>query len=401
LSTDFDKPLTVLEPGRKNSRCRRTLSILDFVEVRRKECRTDESQSERNVMNISRRNFLKKTSSSLAFGVAAGQSILRPIAAAAQAATETSEQRRPLETRSGDMLYRTLGRTKEKVSVIGLGGYHIGKSQLSDADSIKIIRSAIDHGITFMDNGWDYNDGNSEIRMGKALREVDRQKIFLMTKIDGRTKQEAARQLDESLKRLQTDHIDLLQHHEVIRADDPDRIFAEGGAQEAMLEAQKAGKIRYIGFTGHKDPFFHLRMLDTAAKNHFHFDAVQMPLNVMDSHFRSFEDQVLPVLLKDDIGVAAMKTFGDNYILRSKIVGPMEALHYSMTLPTSVIITGIDSLQVLDQAIEAARTFKPMTKEEIAALLGRTREAALKGQFELYKISQHFDGTARNPQWLG
>jgi predicted aldo/keto reductase-like oxidoreductase len=351
-------------------------------------------------MEISRRNFLKKTSGSLAFGVAAGQGIFRPIAAEAQAATEPSEQRQK-ETRSGDMLYRTLGRTKERISVIGLGGYHIGKPQLSETDSIKIIRGAIDHGITFMDNCWDYNNGNSEIRMGKALREGDRQKVFLMTKIDGRTKQEAERQIDESLKRLQTDHIDLLQHHEVIRPEDPDRIFAEGGAQEAMLEARKAGKIRYIGFTGHKDPFIHLRMLDIAAKHHFHFDAVQMPLNVMDAHFRSFEHQVLPVLLKDEIGVEAMKTFGDDYILRSKIVQPIEALHYSMTLPTSVVITGIDNLQVLDQAIEAARTFRPMTKEEIAALLGRTREAAVEGQFELYKVSQHFDGTAHNPQWLG
>ena len=291
--------------------------------------------------------------------------------------------------------------SQDIISFQPLFTYHIGKPQLSEADSIKIIRSAIDHGITFMDNGWDYNNGNSEIRMGKALGEGDRQKVFLMTKIDGRTKQEASRQMDESLKRLQTDHIDLLQHHEVIRPEDPDRIFGEGGAQEAMLEAQKAGKIRYIGFTGHKDPFIHLRMLDIAAKNHFHFDAVQMPLNVMDAHFRSFEDQVLPVLLKGEIGVEAMKTFGDNYILRSKTVQPIEALHYSMTLPTSVVITGIDNLQVLDQAIEAARTFKPMTKEEIAALLGRTREAAAKGQFELYKISQHFDGTAKNPQWLG
>jgi predicted aldo/keto reductase-like oxidoreductase len=352
-------------------------------------------------MEINRRNFLKKTSSSLAFGIAAGQSILRPITAVGQAASESSGHRRPIETRSGDMRYRILGRTQEKISVIGLGGYHIGKPQLSEADSIRIIRTAIDRGITLMDNCWDYNNGTSEVRMGKALGEGDRQKVFLMTKIDGRTKQEAARQLDESLKRLQTDHIDLLQHHEVIRPEDPDRIFGEGGAQEAMLEARKAGKIRYIGFTGHKDPFIHLRMLEMAAKNHFHFDAVQMPLNVMDAHFRSFEEQVLPVLLKNEIGVEAMKTFGDDYILRSKIVQPIEALHYSMTLPTSVVITGIDSLQVLDQAIEAARSFKPMTKEEITALLGRTREAAVNGQYELYKISQHFDGTAKNPQWLG
>jgi predicted aldo/keto reductase-like oxidoreductase len=351
-------------------------------------------------MDINRRSFLKKTSRSLAFGIA-GQALLRPIAAVAQTATELSEHRRPIETRSGDMLYRALGRTKEKVSVIGLGGYHIGKPQLSEADSIKLVRSAIDQGITFMDNCWDYNHGNSEIRMGKALREGDREKVFLMTKIDGRSKQEAARQMEESLKRLQTDHIDLLQHHEVIRPEDPDRIFGKGGAQEAMLEARKAGKIRYIGFTGHKDPFIHLRMLKIAAENDFHFDAVQMPLNVMDAHFRSFADQVLPVLLKGEIGVEAMKTFGDDYILRSKTVQPIEALHYSMTLPTSVVITGIDHPEVLNQAIEAVRTFKPMTKEKIADLLGRTREAAAQGQFELYKVSQHFDGTAHNPQWLG
>jgi predicted aldo/keto reductase-like oxidoreductase len=352
-------------------------------------------------MKINRRSFLKNTSSSLLFAAAASQGILRPIEAIAQAATERPEHRRQTETRNGDMLYRTLGRTNERVSVIGLGGYHIGQAQLSEADSTNIIRSAIDRGISFMDNCWDYNNGNSEIRMGKALRDGYRQKVFLMTKIDGRTKTEAARQMDESLKRLQTDHIDLLQHHEVIRPEDPDRIFGEGGAQEAMLAARKAGKIRFIGFTGHKDPFIHLRTLDMAAKNQFHFDAVQMPLNVMDAHFRSFEDQVLPVLVKANVGVEAMKTFGDNYILRSKTVQPIEALHYSMTLPTSVVITGIDKLEVLDQAIEAARTFKPMTKEEIAALLGRTREAAANGQFELYKVSQHFDGTAHNPQWLG
>jgi predicted aldo/keto reductase-like oxidoreductase len=350
-------------------------------------------------MEINRRNFLKKTSGSLALGVAASHGILRPIAAAANAVTELASRGQPA-TRSGDMLYRPLGLTKEKVSVIGLGGYHIGKPGLSDAESMTIIRTAIDRGITFMDNCWDYNGGNSEIRMGKALVGL-RDKVFLMTKIDGRTKQEAQRQLDESLQRLQTDHIDLLQHHEVIRPEDPDRIFGEDGAQEAVLEARKAGKIRFIGFTGHKDPFIHLRMLEMASKNHFHFDAVQMPLNVMDAHFRSFEDQVLPVLLKNQIGVEAMKTFGDDYILRSKTVQPIEALHYSMTLPTSVVITGIDNLQVLDQAIEAVRTFKPMTKEEIAALLARTREAAVNGKFERYKISQHFDGTAHNPQWLG
>jgi aryl-alcohol dehydrogenase-like predicted oxidoreductase len=351
-------------------------------------------------MDISRRNFLKTTSTSLLVGAAGSGAVIGPVTASAQTVAELSARVHETETRAGDMVYRLLGRTKEKVSLIGLGGYHIGRLAMEN-DSIKIVRSAIDRGITFMDNCWDYNNGTSEIRMGKALQDGYREKVFLMTKLDGRTKAAATQQLDESLQRLQTDRIDLLQHHEVIRPEDPDRIFAEGGSQEALLEARKAGKIRYIGFTGHKDPFIHLRMLETAAKNGFHFDTVQMPLNVMDAHFRSFEDQVLPVLVKNDIGVLGMKTFGDNFILRSNTVQPIEALHYSMTLPTAVVITGIDNPQVLDQAIEAARTFKPMTTEEIASLLRRTHEAAVNGRFELYKTSQHFDGTAMNPKWLG
>jgi predicted aldo/keto reductase-like oxidoreductase len=348
-------------------------------------------------MDVSRRDFLKKTSSSIAIGVAGFQGLVRSISAAA----ESSDTNHQIETREGDMVYRTLGRTGEKVSLIGLGGYHLGKPSLSDGDSTKIVRTAVDKGITFIDNCWDYNGGNSEIRLGKALRDGYRAKVFLMTKIDGRTKQEAERQIDESLKRLQTDHVDLMQHHEVIRMEDPYRIFAEGGSQEAMLEARKAGKIRHIGFTGHKDPSIHLRMLELASEHNFHFDAVQMPLNVMDAHFESFEAQVLPVLVKNQIGVEAMKTFGDHFILQSGTVQAIECLHYSMTLPTSVVITGIDSMQILDQAIEATRTYKPMTKEEVAALLARTRIAALDGRFELYKTTSHFDGTAHNPQWLG
>src|ERR1700726_1207087 len=306
---------------------------------------------------------------------------------------------RPGETVRGEMRYRPLGRTGEEVSLIGLGGHHIGR-QKEEKGSIAIIRAAIDAGINFMDNCWDYHDGGSEIRMGKALKDGYRARVFLMTKIDGRTKEEAARQIDESLKRLQTDHIDLMQHHEVIRMEDPYRIFTEGGSQEAMLEARKAGKIRHIGFTGHKDPSIHLRMLELASEHNFSFDAVQMPLNVMDAHFESFESQVLPVLVKNQIGVEAMKTFGDHFILQSGTVQAIECLHYSMTLPTSVVITGIDSMQILDQAIEATRTYKPMTKEEVAALLARTQIAALDGRFELYKTTSHFDGTAHNPQWL-
>ena len=281
------------------------------------------------------------------------------------------------------------------------GRYHIGKKEMDEAESIRIIRSAIDRGITFMDNCWDYNDGASEIRMGKALRDGYRQKVFLMTKIDGRTKEAAARQIDECLLRLQTDHIDLMQIHEVIRMEDPDRIFAEGGAMEALLEAKQAGKIRYIGFTGHKDPLVHLRMLEIAAAHKFRFDAVQLPLNVMDAHFRSFEHQVLPLLVKDEIGVLGMKALGDPFILQSKTVTPIECLHYALNLPTSTVITGIDSMKILDQALEAARTFKPLSKEAVAGLLARTAKAAATGKYELFKTSNRYDGTAKNPQWLG
>jgi aryl-alcohol dehydrogenase-like predicted oxidoreductase len=299
------------------------------------------------------------------------------------------------------MLYRTLGRTGERVSVIGMGGFHIAQHGLSEDESIQLVRAAIDRGITFMDNSWDYNEGQSELRMGKALKDGYRQKVFLMTKIDGRTKELARKQIEISLQRLQTDHIDLIQHHEVIRFDDPDRIFAEGGANEAMLEAKKAGKIRYIGFTGHKDPQIHLYMLKVAADHGFHFDAAQMPLNVMDAHFRSFAHLVVPELVQQGIGVLGMKSMGDGVILKSKTVSPVECLHYAMSLPTSVVITGIDRPAILDQAIDAAKTFKPMDREQVAKLLARTKQVAVAGKFELFKTSSHFDSTAKNPDWLG
>jgi predicted aldo/keto reductase-like oxidoreductase len=326
------------------------------------------------------------------------RSFLKSATAATMLATVT-----PLvllaETKEG-MPQRVLGRTGEKVSAIGLGGFHIGK-QADEAESITIIRRAIDQGITFMDNCWDYNGGISEIRMGKTLCDGYRQKVFLMTKCDGRTKAAATRQIDESLKRLQTDRIDLMQLHEIIRLEDPDRIFATGGAMEAMVDARQAGKIRYIGFTGHKDPFVHLRMLEVAAAHNFRFDTVQMPLNVMDAHFRSFEHQVLPRLIADEIGVLGMKSMGDPFILGSKTVTPIECLHYALNLPTSVVITGIDSLKILDQALEAARTFQPMSKETVNELLARTATAAATGRYELFKTDSRFDGTAQNPQWLG
>jgi predicted aldo/keto reductase-like oxidoreductase len=295
---------------------------------------------------------------------------------------------------------RTLGRSGEKVSIVGLGGYHIGM-QSDEQESIRIIRAALDGGINFLDNCWDYNGGQSEIRMGKALRDGYRQKAFLMTKIDGRTRKAAAEQIEESLRRLQTDRIDLLQFHEVIRDTDPERIFAAGGGMEAVLDAKKQGKVRYIGFTGHKSPDIHLKMLKTASAHQFTFDAVQMPLNVMDAHYDSFEKKVVPVLLEEKIGILGMKPMGDKQILKSNTATPLECLRYAMNLPTSVVITGCDSLKILQQALEAARGFRPMSQREITILLVKTAPAAGKGEYERYKTSHDFDGTYHNPQWLG
>jgi aryl-alcohol dehydrogenase-like predicted oxidoreductase len=303
-------------------------------------------------------------------------------------------------SQSNGMIYRPLGKTGEKVSAIGLGGAHIGRAaspQLATA----VIHAAVDHGITFMDNCWDYVDGEAERRMGVALRDGYRQKVFLMTKFDGRTKESAAKQIDESLQRLQTDHVDLMQYHENIRLEDPDRFFAEGGPLEALLEAKKAGKIRFIGFTGHKDPIVHLRMLEMAAQHKFHFDTCQMPLNLMDYHFRSFAHQVVPKLVEQGIAVLAMKTMGSGIILNSKTVTPIECLHYALNLPASVVITGMDTLDRVDQAMEAVSTFKPMSQAEVAKLAAKTKDAAMNGEFELFKTSTRFDGTARNPQWMG
>jgi len=303
------------------------------------------------------------------------------------------------QTRSGDMIYRTLGKTGEKVSAIGLGGSHIGRPA-QESEAIKIIRSAIDRGITFMDNCWDYANGKCEQWMGNALSDGYRKKVFLMTKFDGRTKGATARQIDDSLKRLRTDVIDLMQYHENIRMEDPDRFFAPEGPLEALLEAKKAGKIRYIGFTGHKDPAVHLRMLEVAAQHKFHFDTAQMPINVLDASFRSFGQQVVPKLVEQGIALLGMKPLASGAIPQNNIASAIESLHFALSMPTSVVITGIDSMERLDQAFEAARTFKPMSKSEIAALVGKTREAALTGKFELFKTGTRFDGTALHPDWM-
>ncbi len=369
-------------------------------------------------MSHSRRSFLK-ASGTVAAGLAAAPALLRAAGSDTDTAKKTEAVNTqisapgdlpllggpaPGETRKGDMIYRPLGSTGEMVSLVGMGGFHLGKTSTED-ECIRLIHAAIDHGITFMDNSWDYNLGTSELRAGKAYKQNNsRDKIFQMTKIDGRTKKSAMRQIEESLARLGTDRLDLVQHHEIIRMEDPDSIFKEDGAMEACTEAKKQGKLRFIGFTGHKDPLIHLRMLQVAKENGFHFDTVQMPINVMDAHFRSFSAQVLPVLVKEKIAPLAMKTFGDKFILdavKDANVDPIDMLHFSMSLPVSVVITGIDKQEILEQALQAVKTYRPLDKAAVATLLGKTRVAANKGEAELYKTSWHFDSTAQNPDWLG
>jgi len=294
---------------------------------------------------------------------------------------------------------RRLGKTGVEVSMLGLGGSHIGKG-MSESQSISLMREAIDNGITFMDNCWDYNEGASEERMGKALRDGYRSRVFLMTKLDGRTKKAALAQLEQSLKRLQTETIDLVQIHEVIRMSDPGRCFQSEGAMEALTEAKQAGKLRFVGFTGHKHPDIHLAMLEAAKKAGFDLDAVQLPLNVMDAHYESFERKVLPVLLERGIGVLGMKSMGAGDILESGVVSAEECLRYALSLPTSVVITGIDKKEVLEQDLKLARSFKPLSAEERKSLLARTEKHAQAGKFELFKTAQKYDGTAKNPHWL-
>jgi aryl-alcohol dehydrogenase-like predicted oxidoreductase len=298
------------------------------------------------------------------------------------------------------MPMRRLGRTGVEISLMGIGGAHLGPP--SERDAIRIVQEAMDRGVTFLDNSWDYNGGESERRMGKALRGGYRDKAFLMTKLDGRTAQAAAEQLDQSLRRLQTDHVDLLQIHEVIRDSDPARVFAAGGAIEAFIKAREAGKTRFIGFTGHKSPRMHLAMLEMARQQGFRFDAVQMPLNLMDAQYgeESFEKKVLPVLLREEIGVLGMKPLGSGILLQSRAVTAVECLRYAMSLPVSVTITGVDSLDVLRQDLHAALGFEPMTKEEKQAVLAHAAAAAHTGKYEKYKTTTAFDSTAHHPWWL-
>lgn len=348
-------------------------------------------------MTISRRTLLTATAFTT-LGAAAAAALTAACKSTPSAPKEGEIPKVPDDIARNSIQMRKLGRTGVSVSAIGIGGAHLG-TQKDEQESIRIIRSAIDRGINFLDNCWDYNDGKSEERMGKALRDGYRAKAFLMTKIDGRTKAAALAQLEQSLRRLQTDVIDLVQIHEVIRPDDPDRCFREG-CVEALTLAQKAGKLRFIGFTGHKDPAIHLAMIKAADAHNFRFDTVQLPLNVMDAHYLSFEKQVLPAALEREMGILGMKSLGSGIILESKAVTARECLRYSLSLPTSVVITGCDSMGVLDQAVDVAIHFEPLTEQERNDILSRTREFAMKGKYEKFKTSEHFDGTNKNPKWL-
>lgn len=306
-------------------------------------------------------------------------------------------------TLRGEMLYRPLGKTGVEVSAIGLGGHHLGLKSVSDDDAVRIIHQALDRGINFLDNSWDYHDGRSEKLVGKALAQGYRQKAFVMTKIDARTKELAKKQLDDSLSRLKVERIDLVQHHEVIRFEDADRVFAEDGANEALVEARRAGKLRYIGYTGHKDPHIHLYMLDVAKQHGFHFDTAQLPLNLMDAHFRSFARLVVPRLVQEGIAVLGMKSLcdGDGVLLKTGKLSADECISYALSLPTSTVICGIDKPEILEQAFRIAKNFKLLDETQVAALLEKTRPLAGRGDYELFKTTTHFDSTAQHPEWLG
>ncbi|MGM0446470.1 MAG: aldo/keto reductase [Bacillota bacterium] len=272
---------------------------------------------------------------------------------------------------------RLLGKTKQEVSILGLGGYHIGK--LEKDKSIKLIRRAIDEGITFMDNAWCYHNGQSEKIMGEALKDGYREKVFLMTKNHGRTKKLFKKQLDESLKRLNTDHIDLLQLHEIINHGVPEKINEEG-VLDAVLEAKKKGKIRFIGFTGHRYPSLHQEMLNL----NFDWDTVQMPINVLDYHYRSFQNQIMPQAKEKNMGVIGMKSLAAGRIFKTDI-SVQEAMRYTLSLPISTLVSGIDSFEVLEQNLKIVREFKKMDENELNELQNRYRNEAFKGQHEYYK----------------
>ena len=285
---------------------------------------------------------------------------------------------------------RPFGRhTDVSVSALGLGGYHLGNVR-SAREATRIVHAAIDAGVTFLDNAWEYHQHESEIRMGRAIADR-RNRVFLMTKVctHGRDGKVAMRQLEESLRRLETDHLDLWQVHECAYYNDPDRHFAKGGVIDALDRAKRDGKVRFVGFTGHKDPEIHLRMLSFG----YPFDACQMPLNVFDASFRSFEQQVLPELQRQRIAPIGMKSLcGSGKAVKKKVVSLQDALRYAMSLPVATTISGIDSMRVLTQNLKVASGFKPFTGDEMEALRRRLARVASDGRFELYKTTAQHDG---------
>jgi uncharacterized protein len=331
-------------------------------------------------MSPNRRDFLQAGTAGLA-------------AASLAAASELRQEKK----NTGGIGLRPLGKTGESVTMICLGGHaSTNPKKMSESDSLRLIQRAVDEGITFMDNAWDYHDGVAEERMGKALAEGGRRdKVFLMTKVCGRTAKDANSNLEDSLRRLKTDRIDLWQFHEMVYDNDPDWVFASDGAIQAALKAIKDGKVRYLGFTGHKDPLIHLKML---AKP-FEWASVQMPLNVMDVHYRSFQKQVLPELLRRNIGSLGMKSLGGNGNIVTKAgIAVEDAIRYVLSLPISTLVSGIDSEQVLDQNLKIVRDFKPMTAAERTAIENTTLAVAGDGRYELFKSSKMFDGPVHRKQ---
>ncbi len=296
---------------------------------------------------------------------------------------------------TGDVPRRPFGRhSRELVSALGLGGYQLGKID-SDREAVKVVHAAIDAGVTFLDNAWEYHDGKSEIRMGKGIRDR-RDRVFLMTKVctHGRNARIAMRQLEDSLRRLQTDYLDLWQIHECAYYNDPERHFAKGGVVEALERARKEGKVRYVGFTGHKDPEIHMEMLSYQ----FPFDSCQLPLNGFDATFRSFEQVVLPELNRQGIAALGMKSFAAGEAVKHKALTPGDALRYAMSLPVTTTISGIDSMRVLRQNLKVAQTFKPMGAAEMRSLRRRLEPEAADGRYELYKTTAQHDGVEGREQ---
>jgi predicted aldo/keto reductase-like oxidoreductase len=349
---------------------------------------------------MERREFMKQAAAAAALAgwkTAAGQGTERNAGLTGAAALTPL----PIVATSQGIGRRKLGRADAEVSILGIGGYHLALPGVTEQEALRIVRSALDRGINFLDNCWDYNDGASEERMGKALADGYREKAFLMTKLDGRTGAAARQQLEQSLTRLKTEHIDLVQIHEVIRMTDPEQAFQPGNVVEVLQQARKEGKIRFIGFTGHKSPSMHLHMIETADRHGFTFDTVQMPVNALDEHYDSFGQRVIPAAQKRGMAVLGMKPLSNGAILKTGVITAPQALHYAMSVPVTVTITGCESMANLEQALNVARNFKPMTSQQKLALLEKTAPAAAEGKFEAYKSSHIYDGTINNPQWLG